>query len=222
MAKPSLPLEEMQRFEFQRSLAEAGAKIAANIRPLDKAHQFREDFGRLAHAIVDPDWHKPPKPHGDPRLPPFRTTALPRRLPFGPLRRMAKLIGPHSLRYVFLVSSDDYADLYRVELRRRLDKEFRHGNHYKRSGDELDAIAFGHTVLTIERDQGTPRGEALELAAEFLNMSASKRTLERDFQRFRQICEKRGYVPHPNEWARSRPCFSLDDLDGRTSDKSRK
>lgn len=222
MVKPSIPPEELQRFELQRSLAETGAQIAANIRPLDKAHQFREDFGRLARAIVDPDWHKPPKPHGDPRLPPFRTTALSRRLPFGPLRRMAKLIGPHSLRYVFLVGSDDYADLYRVELRRRLDKEFRHGNHYKRSGNELDLIAFGHAVLTIERDQGSARGEALELAAESLNMTASKRTLERDFKRFRQICERRGYVPHPNEWMGSRPYFSLGDLDGRASDKPEK
>lgn len=222
MAKPSIPDAEMQRFERRRSIAEMGAKIAAEVRPFDEAHQFIEDFGSLAHAIVDPDWHKPPKPHGDPRLPPFRTTALPRRLPFGPLRRMAKLIGLQSLRYVFLIGSDDYSDLFRVELRRRLDKEFRDGNHYKRYGDELDVIRFGNEVLDIERDQGTSRGDALERAAEALNMSASKRTLEREFQRFRSLCEGRGYVPSPLEWIGFRPSFSLRDLDGRAADKPEK
>lgn len=135
---------------------------------------------------------------------------------------MAKLIGPQSLRYVFLVGSDDYADLFRVELRRRLDKEFRDGNHYKGYGDELDAIRFGNAVLQIERDRGASRGDALEHAAEALNMSASKRTLEREFQRFRSLCERRGYVPHPSEWIGFRPCFSLRDLDGRATDKPEK
>jgi hypothetical protein len=186
----------------------------------DDAMQFRSDFRALAHALIDPDWHKPPRPHGIATLPPFRAHAHPRRLPFGPLRRMTRLLGSPALRYVFAVGSDEGADFYRLELRPRQDKEFRRGNHYKRYEREARLIRFGNAVLERERIGGTKRGEALDSSAVELGIAASTRSLERYFRQFRLLCQRLGYVPTSLGWMEGLPRFALLDLEGRNSDKS--
>lgn len=144
-----------------------------------------------------------------------------RRFPFGPLRRMAKRVGPKALRYIMEVGSHQSQEFFRLELRPRKDKEFGRDNLYKRLGEDLDLIRFGHAVLTIERDTGVTRGQAYEVAAQAMTLKvASGRSFERYFQQFKSLCKIMGYVPHPLEFTGSSPCFSLDDLDGRTSDKS--
>lgn len=216
---PPIPDAEMQAYQLRRTLYELTGHSASEFKGYDTAGRFRYDFLTLAHAITDPDWHKPPKPHKNPNLPPFRTYPIPRRLPFGPLRRMAKLIGPQALRYLFDVGSESGAEFFRLELRRRLDKEFRDGNHHKQYGHELDLIRFGNAVLQLEQNSGLRRSESLEAAAQRLDMAASRRTLERHFREFRKLCQRLGYVRHPSEWSKAVPQFSLRDLDARAPDK---
>jgi hypothetical protein len=223
LAKSDIPTPEMQAFKQARLLQDLASRIAEETGEFDLSRQFRDDFEALAFSITDPDWHKAPKPHNNPKLPPYRTHALPRRLPFGPLRRMARLIGPQSLRYLFQVGSDQGADYYRIELRPRLDKEHRTGSRHKRFDHEFDVIEFGNLVLRIERnDSQISRGAALEAAANRLRIPASGRTLERRFQDFRRLCERAGYVVDVWQRANASPEFSLADIDARPSDKSQK
>lgn len=223
MAKPSIPPEEMQSFELQKSIGELTAKFVIETEPLSDFHQFETDFAALAFAIIPPSKPKSAKAPGNGGLFQLKRVSGPRRLPFGPLRRMAKRVGPKVLRYILEVGSDQSEEFFRLELRRRLDKEYPKSNLYKRLGEDLDAIRFGHAVLTIERETGVTRGKAYEIAAQAMTIrAASGRSLERDFQQFKRLCKRIGYVPHPLEGTGSRPCFSLRDLDGRATDKPEK
>ena len=204
-----------------RSLGEQTAQFLRQTEPLADFHQFQTDFAALAFAVIEPARRKTAKSRGTGGLPPLREATAPRRFPFGPLRRMAKRIGSKALRYLMEVSSHQSQEFFRLELRPRKDNEFGGDNLYKRLGEDLDLIRFGHAVLTIERDTGATRGQAYEVAAQAMALKAgSGRSFERYFQQFKRLCIRMGYVPHPLEFTGSSPCFSLDDLDGRTSDKS--
>ena len=221
MAKQSIPPEEMQRFLLGRRIGELATKLEREIEPLADIQQFKTDFAELAFAIIEPGRRKAAKVRGTAGLPQLREAMSPRRIPFGPLRRMAKRIGPKALRYIMEVGSHQSQEFFRLELRPRKHKEFGGDNLYKRLGDDLDLIQFGHAVLTIERDTGVTRGEAYEIAAQAMKLEASSgRSFERYFQQFKSLCKRMGYVPHPLQFTGFSPCFSLDDLDGRTSDKS--
>lgn len=223
MKKPSIPPVEMQRFELQRSIGEMTARYVSDTAAPADIQQFETDFAALAFAIIAPSQPRTAKVRERGALPQLKRVPGPRRLSFGPLRRMAKRVGPRALRYIMKVGSDQSMEYFRLELRARLDKEFPQGNFYKRLGEDLDVIRFGHAVLTIERDTGVTRGKAYEIAAQAMTIkAASGRSLERDFQRFKRLCRRIGYVPHPLQSTGSRPCFSLNDLDGRTSAKSLK
>lgn len=220
MAKPQIPLEEIQRFELQRSIGEMTARFVRDNAALADNHQFETDFKALAFAIIAPSQPPSAKVREKVGLPQLKRVPGPRRLPLGPLRRMAKRVGPRALRYIMEVGSDQSMEYFRLELRHRLDKEFPQGNLYKRLGDDLDVIRFGHEVLTIERDCNIARGKALERAAGSLRMTAaSTRTLEREFRRFKRLCALMGHVPHPLAHLGVGPCFALHDLDGRATDK---
>lgn len=221
MAKRSIPPEEMQRFELGREIRELTAKLAIETEPQTDIQQFKSDFAELAFAIIEPPRRKTTKVRGTGGLPKRRKAMAPRPIPFGPLRRMAKRVGPNALRFIFEVGSHQSQQFFRLELRPRKDKEFAGGNLYKRLGEDLDLIRFGHAVLTIERDTGVTRSQAYEIAAQAMTLkAASGRSFERYFQQFKRLCIRMGYVPHPLQFTGSSPCFSLDDLDGRTSDKS--
>lgn len=223
MAKPSIPPEEMQRFELQKSLGEQTAKFVRDNEELADARQFETDFTALAFAIIalSQPTPTPTNTRTNDGLTPLKRATLPRRLPLGPLRRMAMRVGPKVLRHIMAVGSDQSQEFFRLELRKRLDREFPKGNLYKRLDHDIDIIRFGHEVLTIERDCNIARGKALERAAESLRMTAaSMRTLEREFRRFKRLCRLMGHVPHPLAHLGHRPCFALRDLDGRTTDKS--
>lgn len=222
MAKPQTPDTEIQAYESRLTLSDMAGRFAVLSGHNDGAPEFRSDFLSIAHAITDPDWHKPPRPHGIADLPPFRTYAIPRRLPFGPLRRMARLIGANAVRYLFAVGSDQGADFYRLELRQRLEKEFRRSNHYKTHDQEATLIRFGNAVLGLEREGLRTRSEALEAAAQQLGIAASDRSHERYFHRFKMHCERLGYVPSSLNSIDRPPKFALADLVRRTSDKPQK
>ncbi len=221
MAKREIPAAENQAYENRRTMDKIGAQFAA-LSGNEAARLFIRDFQAIAHAITDPVSHKLPEPHGIADLPPFRTYAARRRLPVGALRRMARLIGVDSLRYLFGVCSEQDSDLYRLELRPRLDKEFRRGNYYKKYDEEATLLRFGNTVLMLERDQWLTRNEALAAAARQLGIAAgSARSHERYFYQFRRLCELRGYVPS-SLGLMMPPSFALADLSGRPSDKPQK
>jgi len=223
MAQPKIPPDELRAFLQRQKLDDLGSELFRHAADVDHSRQFRSDFAALAFAITDPDWHKPPKPHSNPNLPPLRTYPLPRRLPFGPLRRMAKLIGPHSLRYLFQVGADQGGDQYRLELRPRLEKERHNAKLHKAVSREVDALVFGNNVLRLERDKGLARSAALAEAAERLGVIASSRTLERRFNDFRKDCHRKGFVPTDRLWARwATPEFRLCDLEGRPTDNPQK
>lgn len=160
MAKPSIPTEEMQRFELQRSIGKMTARYVGDTAAPADIHQFETDFAALAFAIIAPSQPRTAKVRERGALPQLKRVPGPRRLPFGPLRRMANRISPRVLRYIMKVGSDQSMEYFRLELRVRLDKEFPQGNLYKDLGEDLDAIRFGHAVLTIERDTGVTRGKA--------------------------------------------------------------
>lgn len=207
---------------MRRTIRELGEQIELEVRDLDHARQFRRDFALLAHAMNEQDWQKPPKPHRNPLLPPYRTHPLPRRLPFGPLKRMAKLIGPEALRYVFDLGSETSSEFFRLVLRPRLDKEYPKGNEFKRYRHQANIVRFGNAVLSFEHDAGFSRSEALEAAAQAVGVPGSLRTLERYLREFRDHCLTCGYVPHPQQELGVFPQFSLGDLDGRASDTRQK
>jgi hypothetical protein len=211
----------MRAFKNRRASRDMTWRVADSTGE-DGARQFRSDFQAIAHAITDPDWHKTPKPHDIAIFPPFRTKDLPRRLPFGPLMRMARLLGLPALRYVFAVSADQGTDFYRLVIRPRLDKEFRRGNHYKRHDQEAKLVRFGNAVLERELFGEAKRSEAMEAAAIELGIVASARSHERYFHQFRMLCEQLGYIPSSNDWMGRPPRFALADLDGRSPDKSGK
>lgn len=208
------PIPDVENQAYQRKIE--NTRIATQILEdagVDAAtQQFMRDFSQLAFAITEPDWHKPLPPHGIDGLPPFRTEPIPRKLPRGPLKRMARMLGIGPLRYLRLVGTDDYQDAYRLVLRQRLDKEYRRGNHYKAHRKGANLIRFGNEVLSL-KEEGVPTLEkALETAASQLGYGASLRTLERRFRAFRNHCLKLRYVPSPSEWMGAPPKFSLDDL----------
>lgn len=220
MAKRSIPPEEMQRFDLGRRIGELTSKLVRETEPVADIAQFRADFAELAFATIKAPRRKTAKGRGTVGLLQLDKAMAPRRLPFGPLKRMAKRVGPRALRHIMEVGSDQSEEFFRLILRPRKDKEFGGGNLYKRLGEDLDLIRFGHAVLTIERDTGITRDKAYEVAAQALTLkAASKRSFERYFQQFKSLCKSLGYVPHPLEFTGSSPCFSLNDLDGRTSDK---
>jgi len=219
VVKPPIPISEWQRWEMQRTIRELGEQIELEARDLDRARQFRRDFALLAHAMNELDWQKPPKPYRNPLLPPYRTHPLPRRLPIGPLKRMAKLIGPEALRYVLDLGSETGSEFFRLILRPRLDKEYPEGNEFKRYRHHANIVRLGNAVLSFERAARVSRSEALEAAAQAVGVTGSLRTLERYFREFREHCLNCGYVPHPQQELGALPQFSLCDLDGRSPDK---
>lgn len=227
MAEPQVPQSELKAYQLRRQLIEvgSGSELLTGIDP--DASVFIRDFKAISHSLNDKLEGRPPKPHGIAMFPPFRKTVVRQSLPFGPLRRMARRVGIDELRYLFEVGSDKAMDPFRLIIRRRLDKEFLRGNHYKRHDQRADKIEFGNRVLELERDKSGcekfGRTEALQLAGAECGLKASSpRSFERYFSDFRTICTKLGYVPHPLEAFGQTPMFALKHLDGRSSDKAQK
>lgn len=209
---------------YSRRLERAEAASAADFVSGDgpAAILFIRDFQAIAHALANEFPARRLGSHGNPIFPPFRANAAAHRLPFGPLRRIARRIGLDVLRYLFEVGSDEATDPFRLVVRPRLDKEFSRGNRYKRHDQRAAKIDFGNRVLEIERGN-VGRTEALERAGNECGLTVSStRSFERYFQDFKVICMKLGYVPHPLEALGHPPAFALADLDGRASDTAQK
>jgi hypothetical protein len=222
MAEGHVPPSEQGAYHrrLQRTEAAGAADFIAGDDPA--AILFIRDFQAIAHALTDELQRRNLRPHEDPIFPPFRVNAAARRLPFGPLRRIARRIGLAQLHYIFEVGSDKAMNPFRLLVRPRLDKEFSRGNRYKRHDQRAGKIDFGNRVLEIERGN-VGRTEALERAGGECGLKVSStRSFERYFHEFRAICMELGYVPHPLEALGHPPVFALSDLDGRSSDTAQK
>jgi hypothetical protein len=127
--------------------------------------------------------------------PPIYIEVLPRRLPFGPLRRMARAVGFKELRHIFWLTRPVGHHSLRIDVSERLPSEKPdNGEQDRRIGRQISAERFGNAVLAYEA-KGSGRDEALNNAAEKLNLpSRSKRSLERRFQEFQTLMRKRGFV----------------------------
>lgn len=218
MAEPSA-----QENEVVRKLVESFHAATATIFDTP-AHQFRKDFEQLAFGLLDSDWHLPPEPHANPKLPPFRTYPLPRRLPFGPLRRMARFFGIEVLEYLIELGSDqpkqirrfqrhNSAPEYKLDLRFRKDNEFPDLGFRRRAWNrELDLAWFGSLVLKYE-DQGRARGTAQRLAAQQMGKNyrfKSDRTLIRMFGEYAKLIQRRSHMQNLISAAMGRSPPSLD------------
>lgn len=204
---------ELQAYSAHQRISEIEAALLLQAEDA-AASQFRKDFERLAFLIVDQDWHLPPDPHNSLLLAPFRTAPIPRRLPFGPLRRTARFLGIETLKYLFRMGSDNSFERYRLELRLRLLKEIPDaGERRKTAKRNGELIRFGGLVLGFE-EGGCGRGKARRKAAtEMGNKFKNKndRTLIRMFNDFAALCSQRGHVPHLGVGYRSdaKPRFPL-------------
>lgn len=132
--------------------------------------------------------------------------------PFGPLLRVARLVGPGTLRMLASMAAERGNSRYRIELRPRMDSEYRRGNVGKRVRTRQAAIEFGNRVLSLERTENLGRGLAMERAAEELNAVAAARTQERQWRAFCRLCRKLGYVPSVLDHLGFPPAFALSDL----------
>jgi hypothetical protein len=174
---------ELNSVAAQNSVRQQLMNLAQNLCD-PQVDQFKRDFGALAFKIVDQDWHKPLNPCGESSLQGLRTEPLPRRLDFGPLRRMARLVGIGQLRVVFQQGHPNSQGSYRLELRARLKKEYPDGRQ-RRDKIELDQklMTFGLEVLRLEAS-GSNRITALNNVTVH---AGSLRQRQRKFAEFAEL-----------------------------------
>jgi hypothetical protein len=187
---------ELAIFELRRKVAESCATWSSQVDD-EATKQFRQDFEQLAFYFVNQDWHLPPEPHNSLQFAPFRTTPIPRRLPFGPLRRMVRFFEIEILKYLLRMGSDESFARYRLVLRDRLLTEMPDAGARKTSTiRNVKIIEFGNLVLGYE-NAGIARGHALRMAATEMGRfftNKNDRTLFRWFKEFARLCQRRGYV----------------------------
>jgi hypothetical protein len=221
-ANQSIPDDEMAAFERKREFAKFADAMDDWLSIGKDAAQFMTDLDALAQVISSPEFDElgRAKLSGTPRQRATGKAAM--VLPFGPLRRIARRLGPVPLRYVLSVGSPIWQSAFRLVLRRRFDSEFASSNRHKAYAERSRLIEFGSLVLRLEHEHRCLRSEARSRAAERLKIERSDRSLERWFAEFVALSESIGYVPSPLEWAGSLPRFSLADLDPKGSAKRQK
>lgn len=207
MSKPSE--EEIKLFTIYRELS---GKLSQSF-PEKIKTQFQADFEVLASKLINEDWFKPPRPHKNSNFPPFRSDELPKKLDFGPLRRMAKLIGTREMRYIFdLGKPDSYSTLQLTISARKIPMTDERRKKTKQIDRRITALRFGNLVLELE-EEGLSRTAAMLEARDRLRLAVSdERSLQRIFADFRKLVLDQGFIPALFETSPFPPKYSKKDL----------
>ncbi len=167
--------------------------------PADWRTTLIRDFDEILWRIIEikngPRKVKQLQLFNEANEPPVYIEKLPRPLPFGPLRRIARVIGFKELRYFFWLMQPEGYHSFRIDVRERLPSEKPdNGKLDNRIDREIEVERYGYAVLEYEAT-GSGRDEALNKAAEKHALSSSsKRSLERRFQEFKKLMREREFV----------------------------
>jgi hypothetical protein len=228
-------MAELQSYMAQKKRLQSALELMAEIdmeRP--QSRQFEKDIDSLFFHQINPNWHKPYTPESADviafksakgikgfNISP-RAVHLARRLPLGPLRRIAGLIGVRNLRHIFDLAQPNGHSKYLISVReRKAPEKPDKGKLDKRVAKQIAAKQFGQAVLKFE-SLGADRKTAMQLAAAETRLPGDRRTWERRYKDFVVLCRKEGFVPSPHNYVtNSPPRVSLSALKAKPGRKKR-